>query len=346
MSNNNTGQSHANRNQTHRSQRKQRKKRLLKITLLSLLLLCTVAGVFLYQIWGAIKQSYDPYQTDKRKQAVTLDEPFSILLIGADSRKATSNWRSDVILLAAINPKKHSVRLVSIPRDTYAPIANTGGDYRKINSSAYYGQQAVNPQGPGPVKNTAETVEHFLNVPIDYYVKVNFQGFIDVVNTLGGVDVNVKFPFKQEQIGGKVISFKPGPTRLNGNEALAYVRMRKHDPQGDAGRNIRQQEVLTKLFDSAVSLKTLTQIGDLLDSVGNNLSMSIPPKDTLQLQSIYRSIPKKQIQSVRLRGENRRMKLWYYFVDDAERQRVSGILRSQLGLKKEPVQPFRTKPAD
>ncbi|SFS33626.1 LCP family protein [Marininema halotolerans] len=343
MANNRMEQSRVNRSRSDRQKQRHRRKRWIQITLLSFLFLFTLVGVFLYQVWGTMTQTYHPYQTDKREKAVTLNEPFSILLLGADSRDATSNWRPDVILLAAINPSKHTVRIVSIPRDTYVPIANTGGEYHKINSAAYFGRKKVNPNGPGSIKNTAETVEHVLNVPIDYYIKVNFKGFTDVVDALGGVDVNVKFPFKQAMIGGKIASFKPGPKHLNGSEALAYVRMRKGDTQGDAGRNLRQQEVITQLLDSAVSLNSITKVGDLLDSVGNNLSMSISPKDALRLQSIYRKIPKEQIQSERLQGENRRLKLWYFFVKDSERQRVSDLFRTQLGLKKEPVQPFHTK---
>ncbi|MFC4077411.1 LCP family glycopolymer transferase [Salinithrix halophila] len=341
MDNNSMGRLEWSRSRRYKKGKK--KRWWTRFALISLLIVLAGAGYFFYQVWGALAGTYDPLEkSDKRKQAVTMDDPFTILLLGTDARKASTNWRPDVIILAAVNPHKKSVKMVSIPRDTYVQIANTGGDNHKINASAYYGRREVNPKGPGPVNNTAQTVEHFLNVPVDYYIKVNFQGFIDVVDALGGVDVNVKFAFSQAHFGGEVIPFKPGPKHLNGNETLAYVRMRKQDPRGDAGRNERQREVMTNLLDQAVSINTVTKVDELLKAVGKNLSMGIQPQELLRLQSIYKEIPKQNIQNEPLKGENRRMDLWYFFVNDKERQRVSNLLRQQLGLKKEAVEPMGT----
>ncbi|WP_188646100.1 LCP family glycopolymer transferase [Marinithermofilum abyssi] len=335
-----------------RSKRLQKKKKkrkwVYRVITLSILAVFIIGGYLFYQVWGALAGTYDPLnrgKSSKRDTAVTMDDPFTILLIGSDNRKASSDWRPDVLILAAVNPHTNSVKMVSIPRDTYTKIANTD-QKTKINASAYWGKPEVNPKGPGPVTNTALTVEHLLNVPVDYYVRVNFQGFIDVVDALGGVDVNVKFPFSQQHFGGEVIPFKPGPKHLNGNEALAYVRMRKQDPRGDAGRNERQREVMTNLMDRAMSLSTLGKVDELIKAVGDNLQLGIDPKDIPRLQSIYKKIPKKNIQNVQINGENKRLDLWYYFIPDSERQRLSDILRKQLELKKEPIEPMHTELQD
>ncbi|OYD08050.1 LCP family glycopolymer transferase [Paludifilum halophilum] len=332
---------------SRRVKKKKKKKWIFRSILICLFAVLIVSGYFFWQIWNTFAGTFDPLnreKSDKRDQAVTMDDPFTILLLGTDSRTASDNWRPDVIILAAINPKKHSVKMVSIPRDTYLPIANTDGQMHKINASAYYGRSKVNKNGPGPVTNTVETVENFLHVPVDYYMKVNFQGFIDVVNALGGVDVNVKFAFSQAHFGGEVIPFKPGPKHLNGNEALAYVRMRKQDPRGDLGRNERQREVMTNLMDQAVSLNTVTKIDDVLNAVGKNMRIGFDPKKIPHLQSIYKEIPKKNIQNVTLKGKNTRLKHWYYIVNDEERQRVSNLLRKQLELKPEPIEPIQLPP--
>ncbi|SDC94032.1 transcriptional attenuator, LytR family [Melghirimyces thermohalophilus] len=305
-----------------------------------------LSGYLIAQVWGALANTYDPLeQSSKREGEATLEKPFTILLLGTDARKVTTNWRADVIILATVNPKKKSVKMVSIPRDTYVKIANTD-KMDKINSAPYYGRKSVNPKGPGPIANTAQTVEDLLHVPVDYYVKVNFQGFIDVVDALGGVNVNVKFPFSQEHFGGEVIPFKPGPKLLNGNEALAYVRMRKQDPRGDLGRNERQREVMTNLLDRAMSLNTVTKIDDLLDAVGQNMKLGIKVQDLPKLQSIYQDIPKESIQNMKLKGENKRLEYWYYIVSNQERQRMSNILRKHLELDSKPIDQWDVPTAD
>ncbi|WP_108022354.1 LCP family protein [Melghirimyces profundicolus] len=325
--------------------RRRKKKWWIRGLLLVVLAAFIVSGYLFAQVWGALAGTYDPLdQSDKRDGEATLDKPFTILILGTDARRETSNWRADVIMLAAVNPQKKSVKMVSIPRDTYVKIANTDNHYDKINAAPYFGRPKVNSEGPGPVNNTAQTVEDLLHVPVDYYVKVNFQGFIDVVDALGGVDVNVKFAFSQAHFGGEVIPFKPGPKHLNGNEALAYVRMRKQDPRGDAGRNERQREVMTSLLDRAVSLNTVTKIDELLDAVGNNMKLGIKPSEIPKLQSVYQDIPKENIETLQLKGENKRLQYWYYMVTNEERQRMSNIIRKQLELEPEPVEPWETIP--
>lgn len=107
-------------------------------------------------------------------------------------------------------------------------------------------------------------------------MKVDFKGFIDLVNLFGGVDVNVPFNFKQATfIDGtiKEVQFKKGKQHLNGAEALAYVRMRHKDPKGDLGRNARQREVIENLLDKAATIATITKIGDVFDVLETTLPL-------------------------------------------------------------------------
>lgn len=213
--------------------RKRRIKRwLFRAAFLSLALIVLSGSYLFYKTWDAAAETYEPMnrkKSDLRENEVTLDDPFTVLLLGTDVGKETQNWRADVIMVATVNPKTKSVKIVSIPRDSYVEIANTGGHRDKINSAPYWGTQ----KGVGPVTNTAETIEQFLNIPVDYYAKVNFRGFIDIVDAFGGVDVNVKFDFWEKRYGKQErFYFTKGPMHLNGEQALSYVRMRKRDPRG------------------------------------------------------------------------------------------------------------------
>src|SRR5699024_7777599 len=223
----------------------------------------------------------------------TMKDPFTIMFVGTDVRSADdTNWRSDVLIIAAVNPHDKPIKMVSIPRDTKVLISNSNGVRTKINSAPYYGKQAE----VGPMTNTITTVEDFLNIPIDYYVKVNFNGFIEVVDAVGGVDVNIPFDFTM-RLFNKMEHYEKGPAHLDGRRALGYVRMRKSDPRGDLGRNMRQREVIQSLMDQIVSINSVTRIDDILKSVGNNVTHNMKMKQFIALQELYRNIPKDQIET-------------------------------------------------
>lgn len=326
-----------NQSRVERVRKKRIRKWLLRATFLSLAVIVLSASYLFYRTWDAAADTHKPMDREKsdlRDNEVTIEDPFTVLLLGTDVTKENDNWRPDVIIVAAVNPKTHSIKMVSIPRDSYVEIANTGGHRDKINSASYWGRQ----KGVDPVTNTAETIEQMLNVPIDHYAKVNFKGFIDVVDALGGVDVNVKFDFWEKKLGSpERYYFKKGPMHLNGDQALSYVRMRKRDPRGDLGRNERQREVLVSLMDQALSLKGLTKVNQIMDILGENISTSFKVRELLAMQELYRKISKDNIDMIELKvtdgwaqigGQNASI----VQVSDAEKQRVSQILREHLEL--------------
>ncbi|MGA9173575.1 MAG: LCP family protein, partial [Thermoactinomyces sp.] len=195
------------------------------------------------------------------------------------------------------------------------------------------------------VQNIRQAVEHVLHIPVDYYAKINFQGFEDIVDALGGVDVNVKFRFSQTEIGGDPRHphvFTPGPHHLNGAEALAYVRMRHQDPQGDLGRNERQREVVSTLIDNIASAKGVFNFGDVMKAVGDNFEMSFSLSDIPELIKLYRSIPKQNIETIepkvtfdKIPGVGD-----VDILHPSERERISKILQDQLNYH--PVQERKT----
>lgn len=318
-----------------RKAERRRKKRIRTFTIF-FILFALIGSFYTYNLWDAIAKGHDQSATksDLREKQVDIEkEPFTVLLMGVDQRTTKGEkvaWRPDVLMVAAINPEKKTASIVSIPRDTRTTIANTNGWKDKINSAATWGKE----KGVNPVTNVRLTVENFLQgVPIDYYAKINFQGFMDVVDQLGGVDVDVKKPFTYYSFGDKIIRFRVGPKHLNGEEALAYVRMRKQDPEGDHGRNRRQQEVINQLLDKLTSVQALAQFTSLTKIVGNNFTYSFRPNEIPTLASIYRSIPKQSLKPISIFAPSDRINgIWYDLVSQKERNRVSNLFKKELDL--------------
>lgn len=297
----------------------------------------SIGGSLLYQVGYSINDTVKKTKKElklsaKRSKKVDIKkDPFTILLIGTDGRSAhTQNWRPDVLMLAAINPKHKSIKIISIPRDTYVEIANTNGMMDKINASASYAYR----KRIDPVQNIRETIENLLHIPIDYYAKVNFQGFTDIVDALDGVDVNVPFSFRSKMIGGKMTYFEKGPAHLNGAEALAYVRMRRNDPEGDRGRNKRQREVVQQLIDKLTGLDVVTKFPELVKAVSNNFEYSFSFSEIASLSQSYQQ-SKGKIEEIEFKTISSRKYIGgvYAYIEilpEEEQKRISQVLQEQL----------------
>lgn len=301
---------------------------------LSLLFLFFCSTYFGYQIWNGLRQSLSE-AADKSKlrnhDFEIQNDPFSILLIGTDARTPKiQDGRADVLIVAVVNPKKKSIFTTSIPRDTYVKIANVDLS-TKINASGYWGYQ----KGLNPNENIKETVEDLLQIPIDYYARINFQGFTNVVNTLGGVDVNIKYPFKELAIGGQTVTFQTGPSHLDGAQALAYVRNRKNDHSGphgenlgDHGRNIRQQKILTQIIDKIISFNGMTKIVEISKIVGQNLRYNVQLSDIPSLITVYKKCTRHEM--IKINTYTDISGNYYEIMSEKEKKRVRSILQHQL----------------
>src|SRR5690606_27392907 len=131
-------------------------------------------------------------------------------------------------IVLTVNPNKESIQMVSIPRDTRTEIIGKGFE-DKINHAYAFGGMEM----------AIDTVENFLDIPIDYYVQVNMEGFKDLIDAVGGVTVENDLAFTQDGY-----HFPEGTITLYGDEALAFVRMRKNDPRGEFGRQLRQRQII------------------------------------------------------------------------------------------------------
>ncbi|WP_260857992.1 LCP family protein [Bacillus sp. FJAT-22090] len=295
---------------------KTRRKILYTILIISMILL---SGVIVFatnlslQTKNAMNKIYEPLERDKETKDDTTskidnakaeDSAFTILLAGIENEEKAKYGRSDVLILATINPKTEKISLVSIPRDSRVYIPDLG--YKdKINHS----------YANGGINYTINAVEELLDIPIDYYVSTDFKGFEDIVDTVGGVEVDVPFTFSAQLTGSlKWKKYTEGPMFLDGNEALAYVRMRKKDPQGDMGRNLRQKQVIQEIINKATSISNIANIDDMIKDVGNNVKTNIPSSEYFSLIKTYQNLKSSPIEQLQLEGDDTTIKGIYYFI--------------------------------
>ncbi|WP_370866542.1 LCP family protein [Saccharibacillus sp. JS10] len=266
---------------------------------------------------GAVTASVGTSSAEQAAQTLPADlgqnRPFNLLILGVDERE-NDVGRSDAIMMLTVNPQKHSILMFNIPRDTRTEIVGKG-KVDKINHAYAF----------GGVDMSVNTVENFLDVPVDYYVKVNMEGLEQIIDILGGVTVNNPFQFDFEGT-----DYVKGPIHMNGHEALMYSRMRYDDPKGDIGRNDRQQLVLSALIEKGKSISNLTKVNALLGAVQDHVKTNLTKEDMMDLVSNYRT----EIQDVNkdeVQGSGKKIDgIYYYMVSDSEKARIHTEITEQL----------------
>lgn len=262
-------------------------------------------------------------KSEKREEVVTPSQDnISILFLGVDDRDGDLRGRTDAMLLATFNRELGTIKLLNIPRDSLVEIPGRRNP-DKINHAHAF----------GGVDLTIETVENLFNIPVDYYVKVNFIAFIEIVDALGGIEVDVPFTFTEMDSKDRpnAITIHEGRQTLNGEEALAFARMRKKDPRGDLGRGERQQEVIKAIIRKGASLSSITSYDDVLKSIEKHVSTNMTFKNAIALHSYAGSL--NEIESLSLEGKNiRRNGISYYELDPESVETISQTFREHLEL--------------
>ena len=229
-----------------------------------------------------------------------LTEPFTVLVMGVDSTtdglKANQAFNGDTLIMITFNPNTLTATMFSIPRDLYVPIACNNDRYAKINSSAAYGSSCV-----------ISTVQKLTGINIDFYVKVNFKGVVDLVNVLGGVTVDVEKPdFTYNQginCGGRfceqnsdrafgkyTIFLDPGIQTLNGEEALAYARCRHLYKMSDIARNQHQQDIIEAMAQKLKEVNSLQDFENILQTISKNIETNLTTDQILSFYNVGKSI--------------------------------------------------------
>ncbi len=301
---------------------KGKRKRVLRWVLGIFALLLVAGGAYAFNVYESFHKNFAKMQvthmTDKRTKEVSLKQvdPVSILLLGVDERKGDKG-RSDTMIVLTANPQTKDIKMVSIPRDTYTEIVGHGTEDKLNHAYAF-----------GGIQMATASVENLLNIPIDYVAKVNMEGFKDIVNAVGGITVNNNLAFKQFKY-----TFPKGPVTLTGDAALAYVRMRHQDPQGDFGRQNRQKQIISGILQEVTSAKTLTNYDAIFNALGKNVQTSFTLSDLNSLQQNYKDCINNIEQISFEKGQGEIMNgIWYYKMDPTELANVSKELRKHLEL--------------
>lgn len=318
-------------------QKKQKKpmNKFLKVTLITFLGLFIVVGGALaygiYKITGVTSSAQHDLERGDRSEyreatVNPIDDPVSILFLGLDSRDGDLSGRTDAMILATFNPDVESIEMVNIPRDSYVEMVGRG-TYDKINHAHAF----------GGLDMTLDTVETMFDIPVDYFVSLNFDAFMEIIDALGGIEVDSPMAITDtDNATYGTISIEEGLQTLNGEEALAYVRMRKQDPRGDLGRGDRQKDVIESVIQQAASFSSITRFGPLVDSFEGNLNTNIGFNSILGMHSYANEL--SNIESYSLAGEDvTENGVYYYRVNEESLQEVSNSFKVHLGLKEEAI---------
>lgn len=274
----------------------------------------------------------------------SITEPFTILLMGIDStdevleKNAIAN--GDTLILITFNPKTLNATMISIPRDSYVPIACwSGKPENKITHAAAYGNDCM-----------VNTIQNYFDTKIDYYAKINFKGLVKLVNAVGGVEVDVpQVLCTDDSSRGGEICIQPGRQVLNGEQALVFARNRKALANGDFGRAQHQQEIIMALVNKMKNIKDVSKFMEILNTISNSLDTNLTTKQILSFYNVGKDIIKKSlssddadlinIQQLFLQGtgqmiydERARMVLWDYVPINDSRKDIIQAMKENLEL--------------
>ncbi|NLM51738.1 MAG: LCP family protein [Firmicutes bacterium] len=280
-----------------------------------ILLILLVMGLgWVWSVWAHIHEPQAEGEPPYVRDDDIVEEPgktiTNILVLGLDQR-GEEKARADTIIVLSINQDTKEVAMISIPRDSRVEIPGRGLD--KINHAYVY----------GGINLMRATVEKLLGVPIHHYVLTNFSGFVGLVDTLGGVTLNVERSlYVKAEKNYPAVKLEPGEQRLSGYEALAYVRFRK-DSEGDFGRMRRQQQFLQAVAKEVLQPKSLLKLPQLAQQAAEYLRTDLPLSKALSLAQQAASLNFDDVKAVTLQGTGRTIGgVSYVILDETYLQEV------------------------
>lgn len=254
---------------------------------------------------------------------------FNILLLGIDARRQEES-RTDVIMLANVNPQEKIINVVSIPRDTRVNIDGVG--YTKINHAHFLGERkGGNHSG---TKESMQAVSNLCKCDINYYLKVDFKGFEEFVDTIGGVEVELPQPVKLTYSN---IILPATKQRIDGGTALQLVRERESLSNGDFGRQKNQALVLKALILRLLESQNMERIPKLVKQFKEDvIDINLTESDMISLLFMLRNISEQNINYIQIPGQDGyavdpllKKRLYYWFPDS---EKVEEISKQYLGM--------------
>ncbi|SJZ88997.1 transcriptional attenuator, LytR family [Pilibacter termitis] len=311
----------------------------------------TALGMKMYQSAETkFGTTYQPLKNKKKKteDAVQATKPFSVLLMGIDTgdKGRIDQGRSDSMMVVTVNPVKKQTTILSLDRDILTHLVDVGENSPnpdKMNHSYAY----------GGAEGTMATVSTLLDIEIDYYAAVNMKGLSDLVDAVGGLEIDNKFdasevypneypaevPTEEEGRGFVVDDGASGRTfvpygkhHLNGEKALAYSRMRHQDPEGDIGRQKRQREVVQLLVKKMMSFDSLGKYEKIFDAVSKNMKTDLSFNQLTTIAESYRSAM-DTVKNMQLEGIDYNIPQGYYqLLPSSTLLEAQNYLKEQLDL--------------
>jgi LCP family protein required for cell wall assembly len=284
---------------------------LIGITLLALLVVVphvviwrygTIAGETFARVFaGQVLSATGEPRTDAGSP-FDGSERINVLLVGVDSTKKRTEMLTDTMMVVSLDPVGHTVSMVSLPRDLVnAPLGNGDVYGPKLNSLLSYAERHPDEFPDGGLRTLQNAVGALLGIPISYYAKLDFAGFVDMVDAVGGVDIKVKKTLKDAGydgygLGKKGFTLTKGTHHLNGAEALAYARIRKAVGESDFTRADRQQQILVALKEQATSGGSiLWELPALMEAVGETITSDFPADRLPDLAAIMDEMAPKAV---------------------------------------------------
>ncbi len=270
--------------------------------------LLVVAGLYGLKVNAALDQIAIGDETggyDEQHAFPVTSRPFNVYISGIDVYgDINKESRSDVNLIATINPNTHKILLTTTPRDYYVRIPGVSGEERdKLTHAGNYG-----------VDTSRATLEELYDTEIPFYIRVNFTSVEEIVNVMGGIDVESELAFTTSKAAGEVVDVKEGMNHFNGKQALAFVRERKALAAGDNQRGKNQQALLSALIKKAVSPMIVLHANEMIGSVAGNADTNL---SEAQIKALVRMqigrMEGWEIESVAAKGDDSGKKYCYSY---------------------------------
>ena len=295
------------RSRRERHQKKKKTSWLPIVLLLGAFALAAVAGALF-----ASSSLFDDKPTEKKAARMASPDKTVVMLMGVDEREGDVG-RSDTLMIATLDAKKHKAAILSVPRDTRVKIKGHGFD--KINAAYAYGGH----------KLTQSTIEDLLGVEMEHYVIINVNAFTKIIDAIGGIDINVEkrmyYEDPWDDNGGLVINLYPGQQHMDGKTAITYVRYR--DEEGDIGRITRQQKFMKAVMDKLTSPSIIPRIpaiiGEVVDSINTDLSV----KQMIEFMAALKEAQSNGLQTEMLPGRPMYIGGVSYWIPDLSKLRAT-----------------------
>lgn len=295
------------RSRRERHQNKKKTSWLPIVLLLGAFALAAIAGALF-----ASSSLFDDKPTENKAARMASPDKTVVMLMGVDEREGDVG-RSDTLMIATLDAKKHKAAILSVPRDTRVKIKGHGFD--KINAAYAYGGHRL----------TQNTIEDLLGVEMEHYVIINVNAFTKIIDAIGGIDINVEkrmyYEDPWDDNGGLVINLYPGQQHMDGKTAITYVRYR--DEEGDIGRITRQQKFMKAVMDKLTSPSIIPRIPAIIGQVVDSINTDLSVKQMIEFMAALKEAQSNGLQTEMLPGRPMYIGGVSYWIPDLSKLRAT-----------------------